>query len=284
MGLTSVSKRIRPILLTGKAGTGKSTKAKTFVSENAIVVYANECATLDVTSINKDRGIIIEDVTYKPDKDAILNIIRKYKGQVVITSENQKDVPAPIKNSCQIKRAGSKKLLQQSIRVIAPRAMEPLDPNQDVFPMTMEYLKNSDRDEVAKMLLWNKPPDVQIITWISENVHPNKLLFVDGVVKRRWPQKYFYELLAYAHGGKSYGRPQMPKRGSYSKIPGICRRLGLKGDEERTLRQLLKDPEFKEWAKSKLDNSECRLLKIGEKRRKKKTDVVVRDTRLLDYW
>tara|TARA_R100000329_G_scaffold11984_6_gene12943 strand:+ start:4346 stop:5200 length:855 start_codon:yes stop_codon:yes gene_type:complete len=284
MGLTNKATRIRPILLTGKPGTGKSTKAKTLVSDNPVIIYASECDKIDVSSIERSRGIIIEDVTYKPKKDAILHIIRKYKGQVVITSKNQKDVPAPIKSTCQIKRAGSKKLLQQSIKKKAPRSIDPLDPNQDVFPMTMMYLKNSDRDEVAKMLLWNKPPDVQIITWLSENLHPNKLLFVDGVVKRRWPQKYLYEMLAYAHEGKMYGRPNMPKRGSYSKIPSICRRLGLKGDEERTLRQLLKDPEFKDWAKTKLDNSECRLLKIGEKRRKKKTDRIVRDSRLLDYW
>jgi len=48
--------------------------------------------------------------------------------------------------------------------------------------------------------------------------------------------------------------------------------------------QLLQDDEFKEHAKKKLNNSECRLLGIGEKRRRKKTDpITVQQTSILDF-
>jgi hypothetical protein len=36
------------------------------------------------------------------------------------------------------------------------------------------------------------------------------------------------------------------------------------------LKDLLKDEQFKEYAKTKLDNTECRMLKLGEKKRKKR--------------
>ncbi len=106
MGLTNMKKN-RPILLTGKTGTGKSTKAKTFVN-NPIIVYANEMGIKDVFSIPIDDGIIIEDVHHKAKKEEVLFVNRNYKGQIVLTSINEKDVPNEIKNLCQIKRAGGK--------------------------------------------------------------------------------------------------------------------------------------------------------------------------------
>jgi hypothetical protein len=146
----------------------------------------------------------------------------------------------------------------------------------------MEYLKQTDRDLVCKLLIYNKPSDTQILTWLAENMHPNKLIFVDGVVKRRWSQRYFYEMLAYAHSGNLVGRLEMPVRRKYSKIPSLSRRLGVKNPD--VLKQLLKDPDIKEWAKKKLNNAECRILKIGEKKRRKKTTpVVVEQTSLEDF-
>jgi hypothetical protein len=115
-------------------------------------------------------------------------------------------------------------------------------------------------------------------------MHPNRLIFVDGVVKRRWSQKYFYEMLAYSHAGKSFGGVNMPKRRAYSQIPRLSRRLGVKNPN--LLEQLFKDEEFVAWAKKKLNNGECRLLNLGEKRkgRKKKTDpITVIQTSLGDY-
>jgi len=52
-------------------------------------------------------------------------------------------------------------------------------------------------------------------------------------------------------------------------VPSLCRRLGLKGSDERVLKQLLKSEEFSNFAKTKLNNAECRLLGLGEKRIRK---------------
>ena len=66
MGLTSKNNDNRTILLTGKTGTGKSTKALTFV-DSPVILYANDI-DFDVGSFPVENGIIIEDVHYKPDK------------------------------------------------------------------------------------------------------------------------------------------------------------------------------------------------------------------------
>ena len=279
MGLTTMNNN-RTILITGKTGTGKSTKAKTFVID-PIILYANDI-DFDVGSFPVENGIIIEDVHYKPDKSAILDIIRKYKGQVVLTSINQKSVPKDIFAMCKVKRAGSKKYLDEQIKSVAPNSVSPLSWERDTYSLVYEYLKSTDRELIRNLLLFNKPSDTQIISWLSENMHPNRLIFVDGVVKRRWSQRYFYEMLAYAHSGNLVGRLEMPKRRKYSKIPSLSRRLGVKNPD--VLEQLLKDPDVKEWAKKKLNNAECRILKIGEKKRRKKTTpVVVEQTSLEDF-
>ena len=64
MGLTTMNND-RTILITGKTGTGKSTKAKTFVND-PVILYANDI-DFDIGSFPMERGIIIEDVHYKPD-------------------------------------------------------------------------------------------------------------------------------------------------------------------------------------------------------------------------
>ena len=269
MGLTTITND-RTILITGKTGTGKSTKAKTFV-DDPIILYANDI-DFDIGSFPADRGIIIEDVHYKPDKSAILNIIRRYRGQVVITSINQKSVPKEIFDMCKVKRAGSTNFLSKEIDSLAPHSVSPSTYERDTYSLVYEFLKSKNRELIRELLLFNKPSDTQIITWLNENMHPNRLIFVDGVVKRRWSQRYFYEMLAYAHDGNLVGRLEMPKRRAYSKVPSLSRRLGVKNP--KLLEQLFKDEEFKTWAKKKLNNAECRILKIGEKRRRKKTDPV----------
>jgi len=88
--------------------------------------------------------------------------------------------------------------------------------------------------------------------------------------------------LAYTHTGNSYGRVSWPSRSEYSQLPKICRKLGVK--DHRILSQLLKDPEFVESAKKKLNNTEGRILKIGEKKRRKKSDPVVYDVGSLELF
>tara|TARA_R100001198_G_C5235581_1_gene213626 strand:+ start:1640 stop:2467 length:828 start_codon:yes stop_codon:yes gene_type:complete len=271
---------IRTILITGKIGTGKSTKAKTFV-ENPIVLYANDI-DFDVGAFPMENGIIIEDVHYKPDKSAILDIIRKYKGQVVLTSINQKSVPKEIFSMCKVKRAGSNNYLKEQIKELAPHSVSPVTWERDTYSLVYDYLKETDRELVRNLLLFNKPSDTQIISWLAENMHPNRLIFVDGVVKRRWSQRYFYEMLAYAHEGNLVGRLNMPTRRKYSKVPSLSRRLKVKNP--KVLQQLLMDEDFKTWAKKKLNNAECRILKIGEKRRRKKTTPIeVNQSSLEDF-
>ena len=269
MGLTTMNKQ-RPILLTGKVGTGKSQKAKTFVND-PIIFYANSI-DYDTGSIPIDRGIIIEDVHYKPEKEAILTILRNYRGQVVLTSINEKSVPKEIKTMCQVKRAGSKNHLREKIETLAPRSEEPFSYERDTYSLVMDFLKTKDRDLVCELMLFNKPSDTQVLTWLSENMHPNRLVFIDGVVRRRWTQRYFYEMLSYAHMGNMVGRIQMPKRGTYSKVPSLSRRLGVRNP--KLLSQLFQDDNFRSWSKTKLNNAECRLLKLGEKKRRKKTDPI----------
>lgn len=279
MGLTNLNKK-RTILITGKQGTGKSTKALTFV-ENPIILYADDI-DFDVGSFPIENGIIIEDVHYKPDKEAILDIIRKYKGQVVLTSLTQKEVPKEILTMCQIKRAGSINYLENILKQKAPHSQKPFSWERDTYTLMYEFLKETDRELIKDLLLFNKPADTQIITWLAENMHPNRLLFIDGVVKRRWSQKYFYEMLAYCHEGNLKGKINMPTKTAYSKIPYLSKKLGVKNPN--VLNQLLMDENFKEWAKTKLNHAECRLLKIGEKRKRKKTDpIVLNQSNLLQF-
>ena len=279
MGLKDINKD-RTIVITGKHGSGKSTMAKEMF-EDAIIYYGNDIEIHDIFSIPRERGIIIEDIHYKPNTDEILNVLRNYRGKVVMTSLNQKDIPKTIKNMVKFKRAGSNEYIREQIKELAPRCEEPFSNERDMFSLVLEYLKNSDRDLVVELLKFNKPSDTQIMTWLIENIHPNKILFVDGVVKRRWSQRYFYEMLAYAYNGKNYSRPSFPKRGTYSKIPYLCRRLKVR--DERLLRQLLKDEEFADWARTKLNNSECRLLGLGEKKRKKRKPKI-KMNKLSDYY
>ena len=279
MGLTNMNNN-RTILLTGKTGTGKSTKALTFVN-NPVILYANDI-DFDVGSFPAENGIVIEDVHYKPDKSAILHIMRNYRGQVVLTSINQKSVPKEIKDMCKIKRAGSTNFLEQSIKEIAPNSESPFSFERDTYSIVNGFLKEKDRDLVAKILLYNKPSDTQILSWLCENMHPNRLIFVDGQVKRRWSQRYFYEMLAYCHLGGFVGQLSMPRRRQYSQLPKLSRRLGVRNPTLLPL--LLKDEAFREQAKKKLNNAECRLLKIGEKKRRKKTTpVVINQSSLEDF-
>jgi len=264
MGLTTIKKE-RAIVITGKHGTGKTTKALEMVPK-AHVYYANVMDIKDPSSLPAEDGIIIEDIHYKPKKDIILDVLRKYRGKVVMTSINQKSVPSEIKNMIKFKRAGSKSHTRDLIKEMAPRSETPFSFERDMFSLVNDYLKESNREKILLLLKYNNPPDTQIINWLAENQHPNKLVFIDSSVKRRWNKEYFFEMLAYNHAGKNFGKPRMPHRKAYSKVPNICRRLGLKSGEARLLKQLIEDDDFREHAKKQLNNGDCRLIGLGEKR------------------
>ena len=269
MSLMKTMNQNRAIIVVGKTDTEKMTKAMTFVSDDPIVVYANEYDITDNYSIPPERGIIIDEVHYKANIELIRKTILEYRGQVVLLSDNQKDVSKKLLSICQLKRATKKTMLEE-IKEIAPRSDEPVNFDVDIFSLIREYLRNTDREEVKDMLMVSKPPDIHLLSWIAPNIHPNKLGFVDFYVKRRWSNEYFYEMLAYSHDGRMQRKMVMPKRRAYSTIPKICYKLRLRRADAHLLKDLLKDEQFKEYAKTKLDNTECRMLKLGEKKRKKR--------------
>ena len=269
MSLMKTMNQNRAIIVVGKTDTEKMTKAMTFVSDDPIVVYANEYDITDNYSIPPERGIIIDEVHYKANIELIRKTILEYRGQVVLLSDNQKDVSKKLLSICQLKRATKKTMLEE-IKEIAPRSDEPVNFDVDIFSLIREYLRNTDREEVKDMLMVSKPPDIQLLSWIAPNIHPNKLGFVDFYVKRRWSNEYFYEMLAYSHDGRMQRKMVIPKRRAYSTIPKICYKLRLRRADAHLLKDLLKDEQFKEYAKTKLDNTECRMLKLGEKKRKKR--------------
>lgn len=273
----------RPILIVGKPGTGKTEKALGLLSDNPIVQFANEYDIEDNYSLPRSRGILIEEAHYKANLGLIIQTLLEYKGQIVLTSLNQKDVPKALFNMCKLTRSGKTSKLKERLLVLAPSAGEPKQYELDVFSIMMEYMKNPNREEVLEIFKINHPPDIQILSWLAVNVHPNKLSFIDSNVKRQWPIDYFYELLAYSHEGRVHRRIKIPKRRAYSGMNTICRKLGLKPREYYNLPFLLQNEEFKENAKKKLNHKECRFLKLGEKKRKKKTDPIIVEVGL-DRW
>ena len=272
----------RPVLITGKTGTGKTTMAKSLVDDNHVVYYANEIEAKDWKSVEHD--IIIEEVHYKAKKDIIMNVIRHCKTTIILTSNNEKDVPADIKNSCKLRRAGTTPHILEEIKKLAPRSQNPKNTEMSVFELVQDYLKNTDRDEVANNLKENKPADVQIMTWLGMNLHPNKLAFVDGRVKRRWSQKYFYELLAYCHDGRMHSKIEYPKRGAYSKVPTILRKLKIKPNQGYLLPQLLQDEEFEIWAKKRLRSDESRVIGMKDRKKKRNAPITPDRTLKLEGW
>ena len=239
-----------PWIYVGKTGTGKTTKALECLPSNPIIRYANEYDIEDNFSIPKDRGILIEEAHYKPNTELIVATLLQYRGQVVLTSDNQKDVPKKIYNLCKVKRIKPTNNSLISSRHGTVNASDPINYDVNIFEMLHDYVKNSDREEVLFKLKMNKPYDEQILAWLAGNIHPNKIAYLDSKVKRKWSQDYFYELLAYAHPGRNQ-RVEIPSRRTYSKTPAICRRIGLKSNEEYLLEQLLEDEDFAEYVKKK---------------------------------
>ena len=260
----------RAILIVGKEGTKKKDKALEYFTD-PIIKYANEFDIEDNYSIPVDRGILIREVDYKPKTDLIIDTILKYRGQVVLTSNNQKDVPKKIFNLCKLKRAG-KVTLRNEIKNLAPNSDEPEDYFKNVFELTHDYLKNKNREDVCLKLKLNKPSDVQLLSWLVANLHPNKLAYLDAKVKRRWSQDYFYELLAYAHNGVISRGVVIPPKRAYDRDAKICTKLGLKKNEKYILEQLKQDDEFLKYMKSKLNNAQKRRVKIPDKVRVEKKD------------
>ena len=281
MSLITMSQKERPILITGKSGTGKTTLAREIAGEEYLLFYANELEDTDWKSVNSN--IIVEDVHYKANKEVIMTMIRQCNTTLIFTSINEKDVPKDIKNSCRIRRAGTRPFLREQIKTLAPRSDEPELIDKAITDIVYDYMKNPDRDAVATMLKYNKPADTQIMTWLGINLNPNKIAFIDAKVRRRWSSDYFYEMLAYVHDGRAFSRTSYPKRGAYSKAPLILKKLRIKPHLGHLLPQLLKDEDFSAWAKNRLASSEKRIIGIKE-RAKRNAPITPDRTLKLDRW
>ena len=58
----------------------------------------------------------------------------------------------------------------------------------------IDYLRETNRDKIAYKLKVNKPADTQIMSWLVENIHPNKLIYTDAKVRRKLSSNYFCDL------------------------------------------------------------------------------------------
>lgn len=282
MGITTIIKKRNQIVV-GQNREEKIKKALTYVSDNPIIVYANEYNIEDNHSIPSDVGIIIEEVDYKPNIDLIKKTLNQYRGRVVLLSSNQKDVPKTLFNLCQLRRASAKPF-ETKLKELAPRSEKDNKYQLDMFPLVRQYLINSDREEVSRLLKLNTPPDIQILSWLAPNLHPNRLIFVDSEVKRKWDKSYFYELLAYSHDGKIHRKMTMPQRKAYSKVPNLLVRLGLKKSDVYLFNNLKQDSTLVEHFKKKINNGDCRLLSLGEKKRKSRYEKIVPKQLTLEDW
>ena len=264
---------MQPTLIIGKTGTGKTKKACDLLPANPIHRYADEYDIEDNFSIPVDRGILIEEVEHKPKTKLICDTLLQYKGKIVLTSVNRKDVPKKILNMCKAKLSGNVNHAYLELREVAPNCdSEPETYVKNAFELLHTYLKNPYRDKVVEIFKLNKPSDVQMLTWLATNVHPNKLAYVDGRVKRKWSSDYFYELLVYAHSGRISRGVDIPSRRKYDKRPSICRKLGLRPNEWYLLESLKKDPELANWLRKKLGNEDRRYVGLKDKIRIKVSD------------
>jgi len=265
------SKTEKPKLFVGKAGTGKTFNAICEMGKKDYeVFYANDIAIDDIFSYPKDMGMIIEDLhESKIEKDKIVDIILSGR-TVALTSRNKKDVPKSIVNLCQVKYPGKYDRRQVKIKLMAKNAEEVINYEKPIFDICMGWIKAKDRSDYYRVLDFNQPAPMQLISWLSATDPTNEKLAFAASVMHRWPVKYLYALVAYSKDG-GYGRVNPPKRSSSNPLTKICKRLGLKEGEVYLLRHLLRDPEYKKYATKKLSREDCKVLGLKKPTRKRET-------------
>tara|TARA_R110000744_G_scaffold34094_1_gene79696 strand:+ start:15786 stop:16610 length:825 start_codon:yes stop_codon:yes gene_type:complete len=269
----------KAVIFVGGNGCGKTTMALKEMGNRPYVIYqANDIRIDDVYSYPKNHGIIIEDVHHKPQRDKLIQLLCS-ANNIVLTSINEKSVPKAIMNLCVRKRMGQKDLRQVNIKTVAPNCNSIMKYEMSMYDINMQFLKNSNRKEVLELIKYNKPADLQLLSWVQPNVNINCIIRADNIM-RRWHIDYFYEILSYSYEGNHKGRVEFPKRNAYSPVPKICNKLGLKGKDSYLVKLLLEDDAYKEWATSVLDNDECKILGLTKPR--KKTIRIV-NTKLGDY-
>jgi len=75
-----------------------------------------------------------------------------------------------------------------------------------------------------------------------------------------------------------------PKRGKYSEIDKICRKIGLKSNERYLLKDLLKDESVREFVKTKVSHQQWRMLGYGEKKPRVNKSYKKDYTKTLEDW
>ena len=261
------TKEKTPILV-GEYGSGKTTKAIELMGSRPFLRFqANDIDIEDVYSYPRHHGIIIEDVHYKPNKEKILDFILINRN-VILTSVNEKDVPKIIMNMCTRKRLGRKDNRQIKIKELAPNSDNIINFDKSIYDLNIEVLKNKERVQVLELLKFNKPSDMQILSWVAPNVDVNHISFVDSVM-RKWSIDYFYELLTYSLSGYHSGRPQFAKRYTYSPVPKIMSKLNLKTKDSYLVKSLIQDENYKQWVIKKLDSDECKMLNLKKPKKKR---------------
>tara|TARA_R110002074_G_scaffold373815_1_gene550027 strand:- start:176 stop:1006 length:831 start_codon:yes stop_codon:yes gene_type:complete len=269
----------KAVIFVGGNGSGKTTMALKELGNRPYVIYqANDIRINDVYSYPKKHGIIIEDVQHKPQKEKIIQLL-KASENLVLTSLDEKSIPKAIKDLCIIKRMGQKDLRQVAIMKLAPNCNSIMKYEMSIYDINMQYLKNSNRKEVVELIKYNRPADLQLLSWVQPNVNINCIARADDIM-RRWHIDYFYEILSYSYEGNHKGRVEFPKRNAYSPIPKICNKLGLKRKDAYLVKLLLEDDAYKNWAISVLDKDECKILGLTKPRKK---TIRLLNTKLGDY-
>ena len=266
--------RVRMII--GGYGSGKTTKAINLMGNRPYkIIYANELSNFDVYSYPKKYGLIIEEVEYKPDTNKILDIIKVKSDNLILTSVDEKLIPNSILNKCRKLNLGPIDY-RQTFMLNAPNKNVVTCLEMDMRSLTWEWLRNTDRYEVQKLLKYNKPSPIQILSWVEPNVNTGIISLSDSI-KWKWSKNYFYEILAYGYEGGYTGRLKFNKRRTFSPLPKICEKLGLKHSDSDLIKLLIMDDEYEKYASNILDSSECKILGIKKPRKKRESVRKLRD-------
>ena len=266
--------RVRMII--GGFGSGKTTTAINLMGNRPYkIVYANELNNFDIYSYPKKYGLIIEEIEFKPDTKKLLEIIDVKGDNLIITSLNEKEIPNSILNKCVKMRLGTIDNRQKSI-TNAPNRNIINCVEMNIRDLTLEWLRNTNRDEVQKLLKHNKPSAIQILSWIEPNVDTGVISLADSI-KWEWNRNYFYEILSYGYEGNYRGQLKFNKRRTFSPLPKICEKLGLKYSDSYLVKSLIMNDEYREYAISKLDSKECKILGIKKPRKKRESVRKMRD-------
>ena len=95
------------------------------------------------------------------------------------------------------------------LKEIAPNS---IITNETMFNIMSNYMRNTDRNYVAQLLKVNKPDLNHLMIWLHANVPLEGLLFIDGNVKGKWGNDYFYEMVAFMHTGNKFYSVNYPKK------------------------------------------------------------------------